>query len=303
MAMTLVEIFSDATLWAFIFTQFLGWAVLSCLLPSFESFKGEKDKPQAAAQKIIEFVSFVVLACTGSYMWWFDAAFVEDFAGDKVFGGYDLSRNFVIYMVGFQFWDFTSSVVCGYAYMHIIHHFSVFVLCLIVLMNGPNGFLLYYAPFFLGVTEISSVPLAVVDVFRTSKPLAKSYAGLNELSRSLFAVTFLAFRGVYWPVVVLDFFRETWASEASAGLLATWYIACIGLTGLQYYWAFLIIKGAVKMAQGKKDEDDGSLFQEEGKAKVSSSEKQLAGPAIRNSLIPFKQGGVVDLVEDNTVLK
>jgi hypothetical protein len=295
MAMTLVDIFADGPLWVFIIAQFLGWAVLSCLLPSFESFKSQKDKPQAAAQKMIEFCSFVVLACAGTYMWFFDAAFVEAFKDDKVFAGYDLSRNFVIYMVGFQIWDFMSSVVCGYAYAHIIHHFAVFVLCLIVLTNGPNGFLLYYAPFFLGVTEISSVPLAIVDVFRTSKLLAKSYAGFNELVRTLFAVTFLAFRGVYWPFVVIDFFRETWASEASAGLLATWYIACIGLTGLQYYWASLIIKGAMKMAQGKKDEDDGGLFQEEGKAKASS-ERELVGPAAM-------QNGVVDLVEDKTVLK
>ena len=65
----------------------------------------------------------------------------------------------------------------------------------------------YYTTFFLGVIEISSIPLVIVDVFHPKHfqdQLATSafYDALNSNARILFAVAFLAVRAVYFPVVI-----------------------------------------------------------------------------------------------------
>ena len=68
-------------------------------------------------------------------------------------------------------------------------------------VGGP--YFNYYSPFFFGFVEISSVPLAFVDLFRQLPKLADRYAGLNEVLRTTFAVTFLITRVGYFPLVMI----------------------------------------------------------------------------------------------------
>ena len=51
----------------------------------------------------------------------------------------------------------------------------------------------------MGMPEISSVPLAVMDHLKHFKPLAHRFPNLNEASQVLFSLLFLPIRGVYWP--------------------------------------------------------------------------------------------------------
>ena len=69
------------------------------------------------------------------------------------------------------------------------HHSTCFVLGIM----STYPFCHYYATFFFGLTCISSVPLALVELFQAAQlPTAV------ELSRALFAISFLTFRTVYW---------------------------------------------------------------------------------------------------------
>ena len=51
----------------------------------------------------------------------------------------------------------------------------------------------------MGMPEISSVPLAVMDHLKHFKPLAQRFPNLNEASQVIFSLLFLPIRGVYWP--------------------------------------------------------------------------------------------------------
>merc|ERR1719162_2958404 len=133
---------------------------------------------------------------------------------------------------------------------HLVHHGSSVVICLVALFNGPHGFLMYQAPFFFGVSEISSLPLAFMDLFRYSKELSDKHPTIKEAMSVSFASLFLVFRCVYWPFVTVDFWMSMYASTAPWWLKATWYFFNVGLTLLQYYWGYLIVKAIIKKLKG-----------------------------------------------------
>jgi hypothetical protein len=123
----------------------------------------------------------------------------------------------------------------------------------------------YYAPFFLGVIESSTIPLCYVDVFHKKykywynymndnkdNTLGKVLAGINDVSRVCFALIFLAFRFFYFPYVAFgNCLQDFWlmANQESDSALLGIFVACLLFTGLQLYWGFLII-GQLRKALG-----------------------------------------------------
>lgn len=142
--------------------------------------------------------------------------------------------------------------------MHL-HHIGMLILCCIMVGllsydggandNETDGILHVpigscYAPVFLGIVELSSIPLQIVDLFHPHKGQgawynyikttddkdATNYSSsssssssscniksilrqLNEISRQLFAMLFLLVRGIYFPYVVVgDVVPNLWTA-------------------------------------------------------------------------------------------
>merc|ERR1719217_1399419 len=86
----------------------------------------------------------------------------------------------------------------------MMHHVAMCVTAFLAL--SPLG--LFYATFFAGLAEVSSVPLVFVDLFHP-----KHFADLLKFSprldsfnmgcRVCFALLFMIFRAVWWPLVML----------------------------------------------------------------------------------------------------
>jgi hypothetical protein len=128
----------------------------------------------------------------------------------------------------------------------------------------------YYAGFFLGVSEVSTLPLILVDLgrFFALDERGPLFAAA-ELSKGLFALAFLYFRGFLWfaavlPGMVSDILlalrrgegggmierhRPKQAREIRLVLGATLGIAA-ALSALQIYWAGLIVGEVAKMVAG-----------------------------------------------------
>ena len=126
------------------------------------------------------------------------------------------------------------------------------------------------APIFFGQVELSSIPLQVVDLFhpRKSAPWneymksSKTLTTINETSRQLFALLFLAVRGIYFPYVVCtrvvpDFWDAlTWTSlhqeEARKYIMPIVIILSFSVffTLLQMYWAVLVVNQVQKALFG-----------------------------------------------------
>lgn len=236
-----------------IVTLFLLWILLCLLFKRLPIL----DKPLGSAHQVVVLLPFCYLAFQGSRLWLFDDGFAAAFADDRVFGFYAPAQSLVLVFFGFQVWDLTVTLVTPELCKPdaIIHHSVSGVLALIGLSAGTSGFLLYYGAFFFGFSEVSSVPLAAVDIFRMNKRLASAMPSVNEACRVSFAALFLGIRCAYWPFVAFDFWRQTLASGAPFSLLSVWWAANIGLTLLQYYWGMLIVKGIIKMVTGKKDSE------------------------------------------------
>jgi len=107
------------------------------------------------------------------------------------------------------------------------------------------------------------VPLAVMDLMKQYKGLSSHYPVLNELNRNVFAVIFLCVRVVYWPYICYMFWADsiTLMQKPSAErvpLFVIWSfcLSNILLTGLQFFWGSLILRGIAKVLQGKPADDD-----------------------------------------------
>jgi len=248
--------------------QFLGWflglfAAQAILTLACRRAPRLQEFPMENAHGLVVLVPFVYLAVTGTQMWFFDADFQAAFAEDKIYGCYAPAYGLVRVMFAFQLWDFAITVVATKLPTRaqaLAHHASASLLAYMGLSCGTHGFCLYYGAFFFGASEISSIFLAFVDLFRQNKQLAKDCHSFNETARVLFAVSFLSLRCIYWPFVCYSFWRNLLSSMAPMGLKAVWMGFNLGLTGLQYYWGSLVVKGVIKLLQGSSDDKKQQLL-------------------------------------------
>merc|ERR1719359_1697822 len=118
-------------------------------------------------------------------------------------------------------WDIPCSVFIPSMKDNVMlaHHLGMALVAGAVSTTGTGS---YYALFFFGVIEISSIPLTLVDIFHPKRfpQLAKKYAILgtaNEVCRPLFAVLFLLLRALYFPIVIFrSLLPDAYAALASA---------------------------------------------------------------------------------------
>jgi len=253
MSPRITDVVSSKIFIGWVLGLFAAWGILVLACSRVSIFK---DKPRGAAHQIVVIVPFTYLCVKGIWVWFFDAGFMAACADDRLYCDYAPSYEIVEMLAAFMLWDFVTTLVSKELrkFEHLFHHGMVGVLAMISATNGPHGFILYYVPFYMALMETSSVPLAFVDLFRMFKPLAEAAPALNEACRVTFAVLFLAFRCIYWPVVNVDFWRH--ALHGPLYLTVWWFIANILMTGLQYYWGMLICRGILKMIRGQKSDPD-----------------------------------------------
>lgn len=142
----------------------------------------------------------------------------------------------------------------------IVHHIVAILLAALVYYYQAFQ---YQGPAFMGMAEISSLPLAIVDLFKQFPELRKHFPMTNELARNLFAVSFLVLRGAYWPLCSYRFCMITAAVLSSGAPIAfpMWavYIFVGGnvlMTFLQWYWASIILKAIYFLAIGDERHKD-----------------------------------------------
>ena len=130
----------------------------------------------------------------------------------------------------------------------------------------------YYGIYFCGVTELSSVPLVAIDLFKTHRELQETWPILHVRSQEAFAAAFLMLRTIYWPIVSSVFWRATLRltrEEIGAHWPEVVFFCCINLflTTLQGHWSLLILKALRKHISG----DSGTSTQTKAATKIKSS--------------------------------
>eukprot|EP00980_Cylindrotheca_fusiformis_P007432 scaffold1530_cov98-Cylindrotheca_fusiformis.AAC.8 len=209
----------------------------------------------------------IYVAYRGVTLWFFTYAQEEyiPYSGEERMteeyrGGVDLAQI----VFGFMFyWDIPVTILTPAKrnLVDILHHLGMLFVAgvamgpLCVYRHSRGS---YYAPFFLGVMELSSIPLCYVDVFHPKhKPwfnylnanadnnIGKVLSAINTVSRFSFAILFLIVRVAYFPYVALGFaLPDTWieARHEQDPALYTMCFLCVAFTGLQLYWGSLIVR-------------------------------------------------------------
>ncbi len=175
----------------------------------------------------------------------------------RLFGHHRPSEFVAAVNFMFQFFDLLVSFLIEEhrTAVMITHHILA---CTVSYWCLRHRMLHYYAPFFLGVTEFSSVPLVIVDTEKyfdlSAFPKASA---VSELSKPAFAVLFLSIRVYFWFVVVtptlLTDIRYALSSKAGPsvceshrpGLSYVLYgfgFMNAALGALQLFWAGIVVK-------------------------------------------------------------
>merc|ERR1712166_1190831 len=169
------------------------------------------------------------------------------------YGTTSISQMLVVATASFELYNSVSVMLmpeyCNAAFVG--HHWTTLLLATL----GLHPFLHYYGFFFFGLSAISSVPLALVEVANLA-----GFPSLVEVFQIAFAITFLIFRTCYWPVVSYQFWSDSFEamntnkvhSEFAYG---TFLVANIGLTGLQWFWTTKILGGIANKLNGEKAHD------------------------------------------------
>eukprot|EP00573_Skeletonema_grethae_P003276 CAMPEP_0201689574 /NCGR_PEP_ID=MMETSP0578-20130828/3146_1 /ASSEMBLY_ACC=CAM_ASM_000663 /TAXON_ID=267565 /ORGANISM="Skeletonema grethea, Strain CCMP 1804" /LENGTH=315 /DNA_ID=CAMNT_0048174259 /DNA_START=150 /DNA_END=1097 /DNA_ORIENTATION=- len=248
------------------------------------------DLPGFTAHQLISLPLMCILTYYGMRDWYLDPNndVGNDTSYDRVFGTTNL--NDIPLAIGsgaILIWDTPTSLLVPALQdpLMLFHHVGMFLVASTMSGAFSGGQMIgyYYACYYFGVIEVSSIPLSYVDVFHPkykyyfewlndeksgNRPMMKKVVhGLNEFCRISFAIAFLIFRGVYFPYVAFQstipdlwyaYHDETKAVPDGVPMWTGYFL--IGFVTLfallQFYWGTLVLKQIYKVVipgdNGKK---------------------------------------------------
>jgi len=171
---------------------------------------------------------------------------------DRIYGNSAICWHMNRYFLGFQVYDLIATLfvpsLCKFE--HILHH----TLSMLTALAGTSGPMMqWYAPFYFGFVEVSSVPLAFVDLFRAVPPAPGGVlSACNELVRVAFALSFLPIRCYIFPRQLLvyvypDAYAAYMANDVRGPIALSWFvISGTMLSALQLFWGFKIVRVLIK---------------------------------------------------------
>jgi hypothetical protein len=152
--------------------------------------------------------------------------------------------------LGYQLWALPMGlIVVKEPTEMILHHWAV------VLTSTMSGFVTlgfrYFSPYFYGLMELSSIPLAAMNTFKDNPKWMHRYQFTYLVTRAAFSFGFLYFRIYLWLFIGPRFLLHNFFAFYTTGwrieklfLGAQWLLAMF-LGVLQFYWAYLVTKGIV----------------------------------------------------------
>jgi hypothetical protein len=171
--------------------------------------------------------------------------------------GHDHFTVFAAVQIGYQLWSLPVGIFhVNESHAMLLHHGAVIM---VATMSAffTSGFR-YWTPFFYGIIELSSVPLALMNMFKDRRDWIQMYPQGYTAIRLVFCATFLGVRVLWfvprkvrylrdhyllWSFAFRDHTRPVWYVVFMAGV---WW-SSVFLLGLQLHWGALIVRGLVKL--------------------------------------------------------
>ncbi|KAL3816834.1 hypothetical protein ACHAXA_005112 [Cyclostephanos tholiformis] len=236
------------------------------------------------AHKVVTLPAMILLTYCGVRDWFFldvdKYAVVTPY--DRIFGMSNPNDIPLAYGIGAMLmWDIPISILSPPMRdpLMFVHHVAMFFVAYTMsggFCEGGNMIGYYYAPFYFGVIEFSSIPLTYVNVFHPKvvhyhewtmreqsneglESLRRLVIKTNAFARVSFAASFLALRGIYFPYVsfamTLPDLIAAYRSPPPGVPMWTGYvlISSIALFScLQAYWGVLVARQVLKTIRSKE---------------------------------------------------
>jgi hypothetical protein len=238
--------------------------------------------PAFTAHKVVTLPAMILLTYIGAKDWFFVDRNPIVTAIDRIFVLSNPDDFPLAYGIGAMLmWDIPVSVLSPPMRdpFMLAHHVGMFFVA--YTMSGGfcrdgNMIGYYYAPFYFGVIEFSSIPLTYVNVFHPKvvhyhewstrehsdgrmASLQRLVKKTNGMARVSFAASFLALRGLYFPYVSFRFclpdLIAAYKDPPDGVPMWTGYflMSSIALFScLQFYWGVLVAKQVVKTIRIKE---------------------------------------------------
>ena len=179
----------------------------------------------------------------------------------RVEGWEDMSA-FAELQIAYQLWAIPVGVFLVNEHGAMLFHHACVIVVGSMSAFFTNGFR-YFTPFFYGLIEISSVPLAAMNAFKGNPELAQRYPLANQLIRLVFAVSFLTVRFFMWMPNIVRYLHVAAmlgftcrSTKCTVGCALSWWSA-IGLTCLQLLWSYKIVQGFLGALTGGGSKSKG----------------------------------------------
>uniref|UniRef100_A0A7S2N5A4 TLC domain-containing protein n=1 Tax=Helicotheca tamesis TaxID=374047 RepID=A0A7S2N5A4_9STRA len=256
-------------------TQCIFYVLFAYILP-----KGPwTDMPGFTAHQVVALPLQAYLAYQGMMAWYFYAhsdnydAEIFDTPVDRILKLHPTGLQLSEIAVGMQlFWDTPLGFIIPALNdpLKLAHHIGMFLTASQSAGSFGRSIGSYHALFYMGVIEISTLPLVFVDLFHPKhKPWFQYFKGndspsflqpFNEVCRIAFALSFLVVRGILFPYEVFtrwvpDILHVASLSpeERDGAALPSLYLVLstsVLFSLLQLHWAVLIAKQLLKKFVG-----------------------------------------------------
>jgi TLC domain len=194
--------------------------------------------------------------------------------------GHDPFVVFAAVQLGYQLWSLPVGILhVNESPAMLLHH--VAVLMVATMSAFLSGGFRYWTPFFYGIIELSSVPLALMNMFKDRRDWIESYPQLYTAIRLAFCATFLSVRVACFVPRKAMYLRDhylLWSSALRDPSRPTWYVvfmasvwlSSVFLLGLQLHWGALIARGLVKLVVPKSQSNNKSKSKSQSKSTLDA---------------------------------
>ena len=218
-------------------------------------------KPHVMPHQVVSCITNAILAFTGLYLWCVAPDASLDGSRElRTRAHSESSASLTALMCGFQLYGISIALVFEpslrgkHGFEMLGHHV---ISLLLTVLGLAYTYLHFYAPFFMGAVELSSIPLGGVDCFKQFKQLRPRFPLVYEASRVAFSLSFIGVRVLYWPYISWAFWhdslhemRATDAAAIPSWVVLTFLLCNLLLTALQMYWGSIVIRALATTVRG-----------------------------------------------------
>ena len=157
----------------------------------------------------------------------------------------------------FQVWDFAVSLLHSELNSPemLAHHSLAALLCY---WGLTMPYMHYYSIYFMGVAEVSSVPLVLVDVCKFYPEVARRFPALDLAAKAGFGVLFLLVRDVFWVYTAATVWKDglgilragNFPEKYPGYITASVLVANVFFTVLQLLWTKKLLDGVAELFAG-----------------------------------------------------